>query len=40
MMMIVKSLVVKIQNGLTYEEITSAYVNLLDEDKRTSKDPL
>ena len=26
-MMIVKSLVVKIQNGLTYEEITSAYVN-------------
>ena len=31
-MMIVKSLVVKIQNGLTYEEITSAYVNLLDEE--------
>ena len=33
-MMIVKSLVVKIQNGLTYEEITSAYVNLLDEEDK------
>lgn len=33
-MMIVKSLVVKIQNGLTYEEITSAYVSLLDEEDK------
>lgn len=33
-MMIVKSLVVKIQNGLTYEEISSAYVSLLNEEDK------
>ena len=33
-MMIVKSLGVKIQNGLTYEEISSAYVSLLDEEDK------
>lgn len=33
-MMIVKSLVVKIQNGLTYEEIAQAYISLLGEDDK------
>lgn len=37
-MMIVKSLVVKIQNGMTYTEIAPAYINLLQEDdKQTQK---
>ena len=39
-MMIVKSLVVKIQNGLTYEEITSAYVSLLDEEDKEKQKTL
>lgn len=33
-MMIVKSLVVKIQNGMTYEEIALAYTGLLEEDAK------
>lgn len=36
-MMIVKSLIVKIQNRLTYEEITSAYLSLLGEDDKESQ---
>ena len=33
-MMIVKSLVVKIQNGVTYTEITEAYTGLLEDNAR------